>query len=273
MTAVISPQAAKSLIGQPSVVVLDASIGVPDARGNFEARHLPGAQFFDVEAIADHTSPYPHTLPSYEVFALAAGNLGIDHDTDIVIYDQNGITFAASRAWWMFRVFGHDRVSVINGGLPAWINAGLPVENGTPAPVTPKVFSPVVRPELYRSFEDMERISESGSETILDARPPMRFEAQAHTMDGDVVASNIPGSLNLPFQSLLDSSGAMKDSAAIEKVLENYPIHSSKKTVVTCGSGITACVVALGFFQTGHKNIAVFDGSWAEWSDRQNIRA
>jgi len=269
----ITPAAAQSMIGKPNVVVLDASIGVPDAEGSFAVRHIPGARFFDVEAVADHTSPYPHTLPSSEVFALAASSLGIDHDTDVIVYDQNGITFAAARAWWMFRVFGHDRVFVLNGGLPAWINAGLPTDTGVPALATAKVFTPLFRPELYRSFEDMERISETDSETILDARPPMRFEATANTLDGDPVASHIPGSLNLPFQTMLDPNGAMKDSATLEKILENYPVHSSKKIVFSCGSGITACVLALGFFQTGHKNIAVFDGSWAEWSDRQNIRA
>lgn len=271
--ALLSPRAAQDFIAaNPHTVVLDATIGVPDVHAGYNLRHIPGARVFDVEGIADHLSPYPHTLPSAEDFAAAVGALGVTNDTPVLVYDQKGISFAAARAWWMFRVFGHDNVRVINGGLPAWMMAGLPIESGPQATTTPATFRSHYRPELYRSYEEVERVSETGDEVIVDARPPMRFEAMGRTIDGDPIPTHIPTSVNLPFTNLLDPNGAMKTDTEISKILERYQPRDQKNLIVTCGSGITACVLALGFYQTGLKNTSVFDGSWTEWSGRQQIR-
>jgi len=272
MNALINATDAQTLLNNPNSIVLDASYSVPDPQGSFQRAHIPGAQFFDIDAVADINAPYAHTLPSADVFAADVSAMGINNDTNVIIYDQNGIAFAAARAWWMFRVFGHDNVHVINGGLPAWHMAGLPLENGPAAEHAPEKFVAVFQADLYRSFEEIETISETGAEQIVDARGRERFDAKAHTIDGDVVTTNIPGSANLPFNQLLDPMGRMLPDDQLGLILKNYQLAADKKLVVSCGSGVTACVLALGFFQTGLKNTAVFDGSWTEWSDRQQIR-
>lgn len=253
----------------PHVRMLDATYGVPDARGGFARAHIGDAQFFDIDAVADPSAPYPHTLPSVQDFAAAAGAMGISEQDDIVIYDQNGISFAAARAWWMFRVMGHKgRVRVLNGGLPAWLAAGLPVQNEPAPPIKPRTYEALFMAGLYRDFDAMEE----GRDHIIDARSAARFHAQVMTMDGDPTPAHLPDSTNLPFDTLLEPGGQrMKGADALASILFPH-ITPGRNLAVTCGSGVTACVLALGFHEAGLPEVAVYDGSWTEWSDRNGLR-
>lgn len=253
------------------VKILDASYGLPcfpeSVLEAMEAARIPDAQFFNIDDIADPAATYQHSLPDADLFAEKIGALGISNDDHVVVYDQNGIAFAAARAWWMFRVMGHENVSVLNGGLPAWANAGLPLQAGPLPSQRPTLFKAHFRPELYRSFEQMEVTTD----TILDARSSARFEAQARTMDGDIVPAHIPHSFNVPYQSLLDPLGrSLKPRDELLAILAPY--MDAERVVCTCGSGVTACVIALAFAVCGRSDIAVYDGSWTEWADRQGLR-
>lgn len=252
----------------PNVKILDASYGMPDARGGFERAHIKSAQYFDIDAVADMSAPYPHTLPSADDFGTAVGTMGVGNDDMVVVYDQTGISFAAARVWWMFRVMGHDHVRVLNGGLPAWAGAGLPVQSGPALVPAPKTFRAQFRGHLFRSFEQME---DNTDDTIIDARAAARFQAPARSADGDALPAHIPGSINLPFAALLDERGVMKDADVIAPVLLPH-IAPGSPVVATCGSGVTACVLALGFYEAGLHDVAVYGGSWTEWADRNAIR-
>lgn len=264
-SALITPEELSAVMAD--VKILDATYGAPDAFGSFTRAHIGHAQFFDIDAVADHSAPYPHTLPTPEVFAKAVGDLGVSDQDDVVIYDQTGITFAACRAWWMFRVMGHANVRVLNGGLPAWQMAGLPVESGPAHSVTRATFKANFRADLYRSFDDME----DTDDVVIDARNAPRFHAMAHSLDGDPVPTHIPGSINQPFQALLDERGRLRPADEIAPILLPH-ISPGQRLVATCGSGVTACVLALGFHQAGFPDMAVYDGSWTEWADRNGIR-
>lgn len=265
MSALITPAQLSEITVQ--VKILDCTYGTMDARGGYARAHIGDAQFFDIDEVADPLSKYAHTLPKPEDFAAAVGAMGIGSDDMVVVYDQTGIAFAAARVWWMFRVMGHENVKVLNGGLPAWLSAGLPVRDGEAPVPAPKVFVPHYNGTLVRHFEDME---ETG-DTVLDARGTERFNARIRGADGDVIAAHIPGSKSLPFAMLLDQHGAMKDADACAAAL--YPqIEPGAKLTATCGSGVTACVLALGFYEAGIKDVAVYGGSWTEWSDRNGIR-
>lgn len=265
-SALITPHELSPILS--SVKVLDATYGVPDAMGGFQMAHIGDAQFFDIDAVADPKAPYPHTLPKPEQFAAAVGAMGIGNDDEVIVYDQNGISFAASRVWWMFRVMGHNKVRVLNGGLAAWRMAGLATQSGPAADVTPKDFKAKLRSELFRDFEDME---EDTDDLVIDARGAARFQAMGHTADGDVVPQHIPGSINQPFQNLLDAGGALRSADEIAPMLLPL-IEPGRALVATCGSGVTACVLALGFHESGFPDMAVYDGSWTEWSDRNGVR-
>lgn len=264
-SALITPAELSAIL--PQVKILDASYGVPDAPGAFTRAHIGNAQFFDIDAVADKSAPYPHTLPGADDFAEAAGALGIGNDDTVVVYDQTGISFAAARAWWMFRVMGHDKVRVLNGGLPAWIKAGYAVQTGAARKPEPKKFRAQFQPGLYRSFEQIE----DGGDHVIDARNAPRFTATVRSPDGDAVPAHIPGSVNQPFQHLLDEDGALMSKDIMATMLFPH-IAPGKRLVATCGSGVTACVLALGFYEAGVPEVAVYDGSWTEWSDRNALR-
>lgn len=269
MNPLITPQELNDIIG--TVKMVDASFGVPNAAAAMARARIGNAVYFDIDAIADHDAAYPHTLPGANDFAAGVGALGISSDDHVVIYDQNGVSFAAARVWWMFRTFGHEKVQVLNGGLPAWMRAGFATQSGpVPAPA-PIAYEAVYRPELFRDYDAVETASETGKEMILDARNEPRFSAMVHSADGDAIAAHIPGSHSQPMTSLLDAFGAMRPLPELHNALDGY-LSERKNIIATCGSGVTACVLALGFAAIGQQDVAVYDGSWTEWSDRNGLR-
>lgn len=232
------------------VKLLDASYGLPWSP---DGPRIGNAQFFDIDAVADATAPLPHTLPSADVFAQKAGALGITEKDTVVIYDRSGMAMAAARAWWMFRAFGHRDVFVLDGGLPKWMAEGRPVVHVTTPPV-PAVYQARFRPELLRTKEQVSRNLDTRAELMIDARAAERFE----TLQG-----HIPGSRNIPYASLIAPDGRLLDREALKAA---FSADLARPMAATCGSGVTACVLALALYELGREDIPVYDGSWTEWA-------
>ena len=256
-------------LGKPGIVVLDATYHLPnvprDARAEYEREHIPGALFFDVDGISDPNSDLPHMLPSPADFIRAVEALGVGSDDHVVTYDSYGL-MSAARPWWMFRIFGHDRVSVLDGGLAKWKREGRPLTGAASKPATGKRFTARFRPDLVRSKDQLRANLQSGAEQVLDARAAARFQGTAPEPRQGLRSGHIPGSRNLPFNSLLDPADqTMAPPEKLKQLFAGAGIDPGKPIVTSCGSGVTACVLALGLEQIGAKHVAIYDGSWSEW--------
>ena len=263
MSALISTEELASRVG--GVVVLDGSHHLPTAGRNagaeFLEAHIPGARFFDIDGVSDKSSDLPHMLPDATGFALAMGAMGIGRDDHVVIYDTVGTTGAA-RVWWTFRAFGHERVSVLDGGLPKWLAEGRPVEAG---------YAAEAQPALVRAREDMLANIASRAEQVLDARSAGRFTGTEPEPRAGMRSGHIPGSLNLPYTELLDpASRTFHDREALRAAFEAAGLDLDKPVAATCGSGVSAAVLALGLYELGRTDAAVYDGSWSEWGSRED---
>jgi thiosulfate/3-mercaptopyruvate sulfurtransferase len=228
------------------------------------AQNIPvigGAVVFDIDDIADPQNAMPHMLPSPHYFAQKMQQLGVTNNDTILIYDNAGIHMAAARAWWMMRVFGHDNVRIINGGLPAWMSANLPTVSAHTASLpTAQIFETHFRDHLVVNLNEMKHIVDTQSATIMDARPAERFLGIAPEPRAGMRAGHMPHAINVPTGSLID--------AATHGLKTTPPLpayDSQKRVVTTCGSGVTACVIALALFEAGKTDAAVYDGSWTEW--------
>jgi thiosulfate/3-mercaptopyruvate sulfurtransferase len=257
----------------PDVRVVDATWFMPgdprDARLLHVEGRIPGAVFFDIDEIADTSSPLPHMLPSPEKFASRMRKLGIGDGARIVVYDQHGV-FSAARAWWMFRVMGKDDVVVLDGGLPAWIATGGAVEDGPPTKPSERHFTARFRRDLVRDLTDMRAAVSSDATVILDARPPGRFEGREPEPRAGLKQGRMPGAANVPLGAILTEDKHMKSREALAAIFAATPIDPRQPPVATCGSGITAAVVALALARIGRWDAAVYDGSWAEWGARDD---
>ena len=261
-------------LDDPTVRVVDATYFLPDAgrdaRAEYAAGHIPGAAFFDIDAIADPANPLPHMLPSPDLFAEKVGALGIGNDHMVVSYDTHGL-FSAARAWWMFRVFGHDRVAVLDGGLPRWTGDGHGIDDA-PVSHAPARFQPRFRPELVRSAEDVLATVSSAAARIVDVRSPGRFEGSEPEPRPESRSGHIPGSANLHYAGLIDrETRRMLAPAALEARFQESGLDGDGPFVASCGSGVTACIFALAKHVTGHDSVAVYDGSWTEWGGRADL--
>ena len=254
-------------LGQPDLRVVDATYYLPmqkkDARAEYNERHIPGAVFFDVDEISDTASDLPHMLPAADKFAARVRKLGIGDGSRIVIYDGNG-GLAAPRVWWTFHVFGAGDVAVLDGGLMKWMAEDRPVDDIIPKPQE-RHFTPRFDNTIVRSKEQMLANLKTKREQVLDARGAGRFNATEPELWPGRRAGHIPGSLNLPYIQLLRPDGTFLPLDQLRAKFTAAGIDPKKPVVASCGSGITAAVLALGLDLVGQRDVAVYDGSWAEW--------
>ena len=257
-------------LSSPGLVIIDATWTMPGeprkADELYREAHVPGAIFFDIDEIADTSSPYPHMLPAPEKFASRMRKMGVGDGMKAVVYDHKGL-FSAPRVWWNFRVMGHDDVVVLNGGLAKWRAEGRPLEAGAPAPRQERHFTARRNAELVRDIDDVKAAIETKSLQILDARPKARFDGQQGEPRPAPRMGHMPGSLNVPFGSLANPDGTLKPAGELRAIFEAAGVQPGKPAIASCGSGVTACVLALGLAVLGNEWAAVSDGSWAEWSN------
>jgi len=274
-TGLIAAEDLYYLLGGPEKIkVLDATYSLPGGQMSpeqaFFEKHIEGAQFFNIDVVADQDAPLPHTIPSAEYFAACVSALGISSDDHVVVYDQSGMYMASSRAWWMFRAFGHDKVYVLEGGLQAWTAAGFRTIGGPADAPKPGHFTARLRPELVVGKDDILDNLSTSDFTVIDARPMGRFAGRMPEPRPGMRAGHIPGSVNLPFIELLTQGGLFKKDAALEDEFSALSISHETKTAVSCGSGVTACTVALALFKVRGAEAAIYDGSWSEWGDENS---
>jgi thiosulfate/3-mercaptopyruvate sulfurtransferase len=262
----VSPHWLSGRLEQPETVVVDGSWYLPDmkrdAKAEFAAAHIPGAVFFDIDAIADTSSSLPHMLPAADDFARIAGAMGIAETDTIVVYDGHGL-FSAARVWWTFRIFGARNVYILDGGLPAWTAAGLPVSSAAPSP-SPKQFKASLQADKVVSKSQMIGFVDAGKTAIADARPEGRFIGTVPEPRPGLRGGHMPGSSSVP-SSLLVENGSLKSPAEIEDIFRQQKLDLTGDVVTTCGSGVTAAILSLALESIGHKDHALYDGSWAEW--------
>lgn len=267
-SALISVHALSNKMGHQALRIIDASWHMPNssrnARDEYTTAHIDGALFFDLDATSNIASPFLHMLPSPAMFTQAMSNLGISNDSYIVVYDSIGL-FSAARLWWMLRVFGHRNIFVLDGGLPAWKKAGFSVTSDTSVRQKSSAFLLDYHPHLVASKLDIQEWSESGAAQICDARSPERFWGKEPEPRAGVRSGHIPQSINVHYKTLLNADGALKSHADLKTIFADQSVDIDKPIVATCGSGVTACIIALALYELGYADIPVYDGSWAEW--------
>ena len=270
--ALVSTEWLAGHLGHPRLRVVDGSWHMPqqarDARAEFVAAHLPGAAFFDIDAIADRTTSLPHMLPPSAQFAGQVGDLGVGADDLVVVYDSRGVVSAA-RVWWTFRAMGHARVAVLDGGLPKWRAEGRPVESGQSS-ARARRFKARMRPALVRSLDQMRDNLQTGREQVLDARSHGRFAGTEPEPRAGLRGGHIPESLNLPYEALYRPNGTLLPPEELRRRFHAAGLDLERPVTTTCGSGVTASVLALGLHVAGHGAVAVYDGSWSEWGGRDD---
>lgn len=269
----VSPAWLAEHLAAPDVKVVDASWYLPaeqrDPAAEFEAAHIEGAVFFDIDGVRDADNPLPHMLPSAQQFGEEMARLDISNSDAIVVYDGAGL-FSAPRAWWTLRIFGHDNVAVLAGGLPAWRAANLPTAAGPTAPGAGS-FNAEFRLELVRNLDQMLANLDQPAEQVVDARGRGRFDGSEPEIRPGVRSGHIPGSRNLPYPDLIDAADhCLLPPNRLAAAFAEHGVDITRPIVTTCGSGISASLLALALFVCGHTGAAVYDGSWTEWGGRDD---
>lgn len=260
-SALISVEQLATILHEPQVRVIDATFGQPPSGMGIEK-----AVHFDIDRIADTSAPLAHTIPSAAVFGDEIGKLGIGNDDHVVIYDQTGMAFAAARVWWMLRLFGHDKVQVLDGGLPAWRAAGLPLV-AKAVTTQPVFYTAQFRPELFKQQTDILGNLGHNYFSVVDARDPKRFSGAVPEPRPNMESGHIPGSTNVFFGSLINpDDGRLLPREAIRAAFADAGTPLDRPVTCSCGSGVTAGVLALALYEIGHKNAAIYGGSWSEWA-------
>lgn len=265
----VSPQWVAQQLGSPDLAILDASWHLPtanrDPREEFMQGHIPGAVFFDIDAISDPASGLPHMLPDAVSFAKAMGALGVNENMNIVVYDSLGL-FSAPRAWWTLQTFGARNVLVLDGGLPAWRAAGLPIETG-PGEPEPAMFNGQFNGAAVASLNDVATALASGSAQVADARSPERFAGAVPEPRPGLPSGHMPGARNLPMGKLI-AAGRLKPSAEVLAAFQEAGLDPDAPMITSCGSGVTAAVINLALACAGKPAPRLYDGSWTQWASQ-----
>jgi thiosulfate/3-mercaptopyruvate sulfurtransferase len=258
-------------LGKPDIVVFDATKYLPnepkDGHAEFLAAHIPGARYFDIDAIADPDTDLPHMVPAPGRFAKLMAQLGVGNASRVVFYDQKGLASAA-RGWWLMGLFGHDNAAVLDGGLPKWLKEGRAMQSGEPPAPAAATFRPDFRATRLRGVGDVLRNADTRAELVLDARAAGRFTGATPEPRAGMRSGHIPGSANIPYTDLLNADGTFRPAEAVRARFAQAGADGTRVPVTSCGSGVTACILTLGLRLAGLPEGAVYDGSWTEWGGR-----
>ena len=259
-------------IDVPNLVILDASFVMPgsprDPAKEFAERHIPGAVYFDIDGVSDHSIDLPHMLAQPQDFATAVRRMGVNAESKIVVYDSEGI-FSAPRAWWNFRAMGHGDVAVLDGGLKKWLAEGHAVETGWREPPHGEFKSHPV-PALVRDIDAVRGALKSGAEQVIDARAGARFRGETPEPRAGLRSGHMPGARNVPFGDLVNPDGTLAAPEQLKATFEAAGVDLAAPITTSCGSGVTACVLALALARIGREDVAIYDGSWTEWGGRED---
>jgi len=270
--ALVSTDWLADRLGHPRLRVVDGSMYLPtsgrDAAAEYAAAHLPGAVFFDLEASSDQRSSLPHMLPPAADFAERMSALGLDDADDIVVYDGSGANLSAARVWWMFRVFGHRRVAVLDGGIRKWRSEGRPVESGASGRPRGNFTARHEPGDAVRDLAQVRQAAAAGEAQIVDMRSAGRFAATEPEPRPGLPGGHIPGSLNLPYDELVREDGTVLPSESLRRRIAAAGIDPRRPIIATCGSGVSACTLIHALHLLGHDGATLYDGAWAEWGGR-----
>lgn len=261
-------------LANPDVVVLDCSWFVPEAgttgRDAFEAGHIPGARFIDLDAVSDLSSPHVNMLCSPEQFAAEVGALGVGNDSLVVIYDA---VYVSARLWWMFRTFGHEKVRILDGGLRRWKAEGRPLETGPAAPVAPVRFTALAAADSVVDWAEVLQAVNTGARQLLDARTPARFTGEMSSGYPGIPGGHMPGAINVSWQDLMAQSGnfTFKSPDEAEALFKAAGVDLDRPIIATCGSGVTACIIAFQLERLGRHDWKIYDASWHQWGQREDL--
>lgn len=251
----------------PDLRIFDASWYLPDmkrdARAEYEAAHIPGARYFDIDDISDQRSALPHTVPPPEKFISRMRAMGVGDGHQVVVYDGAGL-FSAARVWWLFRLMGKTDIAVLDGGFGKWKAEGRPVEDMPPL-MRDRHITVSRQNHLIRDVTQVAAASKLGDHEIVDARSPGRFRGEEPEPRAGMRSGHIPGSKNVHYRTLLNDDGTMKSPPELKRVFEAAGVELSKPVITSCGSGVTAAILSLALERIGHRDHSLYDGSWSEW--------
>ena len=261
-------------LNDPDLRVIDASYYLADmgrdACAEYEAAHIPGARFFDIDEISDHRSKLPHMAPPVEKFMSRMRAMGIGDGHQVVVYDGLGL-FSAARVWWLFRLMGKTDIAVLDGGFPKWQAEGRETEDMPPV-LRDRHITVQRQAHLVKDVTQVASASKLGDWQIVDARSPSRFRGEEPEARPGLRAGHIPGAMNVHYATLLNPDGTMKSGDALRSAFEGAGVDLEKRVITTCGSGVTAAILMLGLERLGHRDVALYDGSWAEWGQFEQLK-
>lgn len=273
-TGLVSTSWLAERLARPELRVVDGSWYLPTSGRNPRAEyllgHVPGAVFFDLDAISDQGSPLPHMLPPAAQFAEQVADLGIGDPDDVVVYDGSGANLSAARVWLMFRAFGHDRVAVLDGGLPKWRAEGRALESGSVSPRPARFTARAVPAGLVRDLGSVRELLGRGEVQVVDMRSPGRFAGSEPEPRPGMRGGHMPGSRNLPYADLVRNDGTLLPPDALRRRIAAAGIDADRPIVATCGSGVSACTLIHALHLLGHDEASLYDGAWAEWGGRDD---
>lgn len=265
----VEPKILMTKIDKLSFKILDATFYLPDsglnAEEEYKKKHIPGAVFFDINKVADPNNSLPHMIPQKDLFSKMMQNLGLNNEDEIVIYDNSSF-LSSARAWFLFRYFGHDKVSIMQGGLENWKNSGGNISQENVVIKKGNYTAKDEKKDLVVNLDQMIIATQNKEKIILDARSKQRFLGEAKEPRPNLPSGHIPNSKSLPSSILINKNGYLKSKEDINKILDDINVNPNDKIIATCGSGVSACVISIALYCLGKKNVPIYDGSWTEWA-------